>query len=240
MAEKNLFDVEELERRADALQEEQRWFELEGRVFGDTSPRPLKVLVTSGGDAWSRGWTRGCQEYARRLSPAARRRFHENAQSPLTIDSDALPQATRSAIRESGALLKVAFVGPILQSLEAPLGKDLAAAYGIDKLPADVAALYVRQPDGTYKIPAQTAPPAIWTATSDQVFRLLKYPDFVNQVANARRLLVDEELEDEEDALGNSGGGSGTPGPGPTSTRATGSTSNTLRTGPTKTEDPST
>ncbi len=209
-----LFNIEEIEQAAKAVDREERWFALEGRRFGEHSPMPLKVKVHSGGEAWTRSWTKGAQDYAKSLSPSERRRFAENSANPLTMDADALVKANRAAIRGSGMLVAVALVGPVVGDVDEKLDPVVAKSYGFDKLPASVRALYERMADGTWAIPLQAEPPQEFVASDEQVHRLLAFPDFVNQVANCRRILVDESLESEEEALGNSAGGSASSGLG--------------------------
>jgi len=217
---KTFFDLEKVEAQADQVDVDERWFPLEGRRFGDTASLPLKVKVASGGEAWQRGWTKGAQAYAKGLSPSERRRFNENATNPLTIDAPALPRANRAAIRESGALLAVALVGPIIDDPDGPLPPDVAEAYGMKSLPKEIRELYRLMTDGRWMIPVQVDPPEAFVASAEQIDRLLKYPDFVNQVGNCRRLLVEEGAEGLEEELGNFVGGSGTPDGGPGSPEA--------------------
>lgn len=214
MAQNSFFDVSKIDQQAGQVDADLRWFALEGRRFGDTAPLPLKVQVTSGGDDWQRGWTKGAQSYARKLGPGERRRFNENSANPLTIDAAALPVANRAAIRESGALKKVALVGPVVDDLDAPLDSEEARAYGFHRLPEAVKAHYRQRVDGKWQIPIQAEPPGEFLATPEQVDQLLKHSDFVTQVGNARRLLVEEGAEALEEELGNFVGGSAGPGPG--------------------------
>lgn len=213
---KNLAD--RIEANAEAVSRDEGWFALKSLAFGPQSPTPLKVKVANNNSAWRRGWTMGCQSYAKDLTAAGRRRFSENCQNPMTIDSDALPKANRAAIRESGALLEVAVIGPILDDLDAPLPRDIQKTYEIESemLPESLKKLYVRRPDGRYAIPLSTEPPAEWLCTDDQVYRLLKFDDFVNDIGEAHRLLVEEGSRALEDDIQNLQSGSGTPASGTT------------------------
>lgn len=216
MARKNLFDVEAIERQARAVDDDVRWFALEGRQFGETSPIPLKVKVATGGDAWGRGWTKGMQDFARGLSPKKKKAFNVSATNPLLIDTAALEKANRKAIAESGALLMVAMVGHPLEDPNAPLPTHLQALYGGEKLPAEVREAYRLRDDGMWEIPLQAEPPAALIAAPEQVQRLMAFREFVNQVGGARRELVEDAAEDEETELGNLPGGSGGPAHGET------------------------
>lgn len=203
----NLFDVDKTLAHAESVERDTRWYPLEGRYFGELSPTPLKVLVTGGGEAWGRAWTEGAQSYAKRLSPSARKAFNKNATNPLTINPDALPPANRRAIEKSGALLRVALLGPELKDPD-NLPQEVQDAYGMKKLPPAVRRLYVLGSDGYWRIPLQADPPAEFVATDEQVHRLMANNMFVNQVAEARRLLLEEGEESEESERGNSEGGS--------------------------------
>lgn len=198
-----MLNLDVVESGAKKVDTEERWFALEGRRFGQYAEMPLKVKVRSGGEAWSRAWTRGAQDYSKDLSPGARRRFAESSANPLTMEADALVKANRSAIRGSGALLAVAACGPVVDDPSKPLSPKLAKIYGSETLSASAQAAYQRRPDGLYEIPVSSDPPEEFVATDDQVFRLLAFPDFVNQVANARRMLVEESAEVLEEELGN-------------------------------------
>lgn len=205
-----MFKVDSIEKRAEDAQREVRWFPCTGKVFGDQSPTPLKMQVRAGGEKWNRAWTAGMQEYAKGLPSGKRRRFNQNAQNPMTIDAEALVAANRAAIRESGVLVAVAACGPIVEFLDQPLPPDVGKAYAFSDgvLPEALRALYRRRADGWYEIPVQTAPPEVLLLDAGDVDRLLKFPDFVNQVAEFRRQLVDEDAEGEEEELGNSASGS--------------------------------
>ncbi len=196
------FDIDKLEQNAKAIEREVRWFPLEGRRFGEHSPMPLKIKISSGGEEWARCWNKGAQAYAKDLSPSERRRFGENAANPLTMDAEALLRANRAAIRGSGMLAAVALVGPVVDDPSKPLSPEYHDVFGAS-LPSEVVAKYKRRSDGMSSYPLQSDPPEDWIASDDQIHRLLAYPDFVNQVANFRRILVDEGAEGEAEALGN-------------------------------------
>jgi hypothetical protein len=204
-----MFNLDQVERQSAEVDQDERWFVLEGRRFGDTSPMPLKVKVRSGGDKWQRGWTKGAQAYAKDLSPSARREFDRGSGNPLTINPDALPRANRAALRESGALLAVAVVGPELDDLDHPMTAAQEKIYGFKKLPASIRPHYLKRTDGKWAIPVQAEPPAEFRASDEQVSHLHKYPEFVNGVGRARQLLVEEGKESLEDELGNFVAGSG-------------------------------
>lgn len=211
--------VDRIEQHAQRLEDEESWFELKSRAFGRDSVCPLKILVSHCGQKWQRAWNNGLQSYRRQLSKGKKRQFDDVSKNPLALPPDTLAVANLRAVEESGALVKVALVGPVLDRPSARLTTEQRKNYEIagERLPEHIQDLYERSEDGLYRIPIQTEPPPEWVVPEDEVGRLLKWSTFVNEVGEAHVRLVDEGSEGMEDEMGNSSAGSGGAEPGETS-----------------------
>lgn len=179
------------------------WFLFEGKAFGDQSNCPLKVRLSTGAEDWSKKWTDGSSEYARRLPPGERKRFVQSAQAAITTDSAAITYASRYAIRETGIIKGVSPVFPLVQDVEKELLLADQKVFGWKTLPAELAALYRQRSDGRWGLPIQVAPPEIYLATPDAINKLLAFEDFISQVAAHRMTLSQERVEIEEEELEN-------------------------------------
>ena len=216
------FRSEAVEAAANLVDRDVDWRMCEGRKFGLESGYALRIKIGTGGTAWNRGFVKGCQVYARKLSGSKQRQFAKNCTNPATMDSDALVIANRSAIRVSGILKEVAYAGPTFENEEKfrawVAGQlPLVVSGESEEPPKDPDSYFRQSADGSWSIPLSVDPPEEYEADEAQIFKLLAYDEFLLQVGVQRRILEEEGAQSEDDELGNLLTGLEPPPAGPSS-----------------------
>lgn len=204
------FRIDLVRKAQETVDDDKAWIALEGRKFGPESNYPLKIYITTQGEQWDTAWQEGCEKYAEGMSSRKRRKFAQQCTNPATMPRKALSTANRNAIKKSGCLMHVSWIGPTWgdrEELDAwASGKRELLIVGDDKAiepPKDAAEVYELNEAGRWVYPISSDTPEAWHADDKQIDYFFSVDAFNLQVGNFRREFEEEGSDDEARDLGN-------------------------------------